>query len=139
MKRAAYPPFKVTCIVTVQLADNKSYSPDIAMRVAFYINHQDDVFDHAKREAIWKLERLGADKDLLKDAYFETEDHSYIAVEPKGVRREYGVAVEAFYYLSGRKKRDVLIRQYRLVPESHAEMVEIYGKATKATAEGGAV
>lgn len=138
MKRAAYPPFKVTCIVTVQLADNKSYNPDIAIRLSFYINHQDDVFCHAKRDAIWRLERLGVDKETLKDAYFETEDHSYIAVEPKGVRREYGVAVEAFYHLADRKKRGVLIRQCRLVPESHVEMVEIYGKATQATAEGGA-
>lgn len=137
MKRAAYPSFKATCIVTVQLADNKSYSPDIAMRLSFYINHQDDVFSCAKREAIWKLERLGVDKDTLKDAYFETEDHSYVAVDPKGVRREYGVNVEAFHFFD-RKKRDVLIRQRRLVPESHVEMVEIYGKATKATSEGGA-
>ena len=50
MKRAVYPPFKATCIVTVQLADNKSYNPDIAMRLSFYINHQDDVYGHAKRE-----------------------------------------------------------------------------------------
>lgn len=127
MKFSAYPPFRLTCIVNVQLPENKSYTPDIAIRLTFFINHQDDVYGHAKREAIWKLERLGVDKDILKDAYFETDDHSYIAVEPKRVKREYGVAVEAFYNCDP-KKRDLLIRQRRLVPESQAEMVEIYGK-----------
>lgn len=134
MKLSAYPPFTVSCTVNIQLPDNQSYRPDIAIKVAFYINHQDDIHSQAKREAIWQLERLGVASDKLKDAYFETDDHSYIAVEPKGVKREYGVPIEAFYHHDP-KKRDVLIRQRRLVPESHTEMVTLYGKAaaTQAT------
>ena len=127
MKLLTYPPFRATCIVNVQLPENKSYTPDIAIRLTFFINHWGDIHTTAKREAIWKLERLGVDADTLKNADFETDDHSYIAVEPKGVKREYGVAVEAFYHCDP-KKRDLLIRQRRLVPESQAEMVEIYGK-----------
>lgn len=128
MKPSAYPPFKLHCTVTIRLPDNKSFSPDIAIKVAFYINHWDDISSTARREAIWKLERLGVAKETVQDAYFEIDDHSYIAVEPKGVKREYGVPVEAFYHHDP-KKRDLLIRQRRLVPESQREMVEIYGKA----------
>lgn len=134
MKHLVYPPFTVSCLVSIQLPDNKSRQPDIAIKVAFYINHWDDIHSTAKREAVWKLERLGVDKDTLKDAYFETDDHSYTAVEPKGVKREYGVPVEAFY-LHDPKKRALLIRQRRLVPESREEMVAIYGKAEAAAKE----
>lgn len=134
MKNLTYPPFKVTCIVKVQLPENKSYSPDIAVRLSFYIQHWGDIHSHAKCEAIFRLERLGVEKGLLDNADFETEDCSYVAVEPKGVKREYGVPVEAFY-LHDPKKRELLIRQRRLVPESHAEMLEMYGTPAKATAE----
>ena len=48
------------------------------------------------------------------------------------MRREYGVPVEAFYFHDP-KKRDLLIRQRRLVPESQAEMVAFYGKPTAQT------
>lgn len=128
MKRLTYPPFTVTCTVNIQLPDNQSFHPDIAVKVGFYIQHRDDIYSSAKREAIWRLERLGVASDKLKDASFETDDYSYTAIEPKGVKREYGVPVEAFYHHDP-KKRDVLIRQRRLVPESHSEMVRLYGKA----------
>ena len=127
MKNSVYPPFTVSCLVNVQLPDNQSLHPDIAIKVAVYIQHWGDIYGAAKREAMWRLERLGVDKDTLKDAYFETDDHSYVALEPKGVKREYGVPVEAFYFHDP-KKRALLIRQRRLVPESQAEMVAIYGK-----------
>ena len=127
MKFSTYPPFRVTCTVNVQLPENKSFNPDIAIKLSFYINHWGDIHGTAKREAIWRLECLGANKDTLKDACFETEDHCYVAIEPKGVVREYGVATEAFY-LCDPKKRERLICQRRLVPESQAEMIAIYGK-----------
>lgn len=131
MKNCLYPPFTVSCLVNIQLPDNKTMNPDISVKVGFYINHWDDIYSAAKREAIWKLERLGVDKDTLKDAYFETDDHSYTAVEPKGIKRVYGEPVEAFYFHDP-KKRALLIRQRRLVPESREEMVAIYGKAPAA-------
>lgn len=127
MKLLTYPPFRATCIVNVQLPENKSFNPNISIRLTFFINNQDDVYSYAKREAIWQLERLGVDSAKLKDACFETEDHSYIAVEPRGVKRDYNEPVEAFYFCDPRK-RDLLIRQRRLVPESQAEMVALYGK-----------
>lgn len=134
MKPLTYPPFNCTCICTVQLPENKSYTPDIAIRMSFYIQHWGDITSYAKQEAIYRLERLGVNKETLENAYFDTEDCSYVAIEPKGVRREYGIPVEAFY-LHDPKKRDLLIRQRRLVPDSHHEMVEMYGKPTKSTTQ----
>ena len=128
MKPSTYPLFTVSCTVSIQLPDSQSYRPDIAIKVAFYINHWDDIHRQAKREAIWQLERLGVASDKLKEAHFETDDHAYIAIEPKGVKREYGAPVEAFYHCDP-KKREVLIRQRRLVPDSQTEMVALYGKA----------
>lgn len=134
MKRPTYPNFRLTCIVNIQLPENKSTRPDIAIRVKFYIQHWGDIHSAAKREAVWNLERLGVDKETLKFADFETDDCAYEAVDPKGVRREFGVPVEAFY-LCDPKKRDVLIKQCRLVPDSYEDMVAMYGKPVKATAD----
>ena len=133
MKPSTYPTFKCTCTCNVHLPENKSYTPDLAIRLSFYIQHWGDITSYAKREVIYRLERLGVDKDTLKDAYFDTEDHTYLAIEPRLVRRQYGVPVEAFY-LHDPKKRDTLIKQRRLVPDSHWEMVEMYGKSEKPTA-----
>ena len=132
MKPLTYPPFKCTCICTVHLPENKTRTPDIAIRMSFYIQHWGDITSYAMREAIYRLERLGVDKETLQDAYFETEDHTYLAIEPRLVRRQYGVPVEAFYHHDP-KKREQLIKQRRLVPDSHSEMVEMYGKAEKPT------
>lgn len=134
MRKFSYPHFVASCLVNIQLPDNKTFNPDIAIKVGFYISHWGDIHSAAKREAIWKLERLGVDKETLKYADFETDDCSYTAVDPKGVRRVYGVPVEAFYFHDP-KKRALLIRQRRLVPESREEMVAIYGKAP-ATVQG---
>jgi len=131
VKNCLYPPFTVSCLVNIQLPDNKSWRPDIAVKVGFYINHWGEIHSAAKREAIYRLERLGVNKDTFDYADFETDDHSFTAVEPKGVKRVYGEPVEAFY-LHDPKKRELLIRQSRLVPESREEMVAIYGKAPTA-------
>lgn len=127
MKRTTYPSFIWSGLVCIQLPVNKSYQPDIKIKVAFYVNFRDEVEPTAKREAVWTLSKLGVSVDTLKDAYFETEDGGYTAVDPKGVRREFGDSVEAFY-LHDPKKRDQLIRQRRLVPDCHAEMVRMYGR-----------
>jgi hypothetical protein len=111
----------------VHLPENKTYTPDLAIRLSFHIQHWGDITSHAKQEAIYRLERLGVDKETLQNAYFDTEDHTYLAIEPRLVRRQYGVPVEAFY-LHDPKKREQLIKQRRLVPDSHREMVEMYGK-----------
>ena len=127
MKFSTYPPFLCTCICNVQLPDNKSRSPDIRIKLTFHINHWGDIQRGAMSEAAYRLERLGVEKETLQYADFEVADCDYVALEPRGVRREEYSGVEAFYHCDP-KKREVLIRQRRLVPESQAEMVELYGK-----------
>ena len=134
MKPSTYPPFGFRCTVAVQLSENKSYTPDISIKVAFYIQHWGDIHPAAKREAIWKLERLGVDKDMLKDADFETSEYEYTAIEPKGIKRD-GTPIEAFYHCDP-KKREQLIRQRRLVPDSYEDMHAMYGKPAKTTTDG---
>jgi len=129
VKASLYPTFLASCTVILQLPDNKSTRPDLRVRVTTYINTWDDVHRNAVAECKYRLGLLGVTKETIDLAYFEIDDTRYTAVEPRGVRREYGVAVEAFY-LHDPKKRDVLIRQRRLVPESMTEMMAIYGKAT---------
>lgn len=131
MKKHSYPTFRISCLVCVHLAGSETIHPDIKVKVGFYAQHHDDVQSAGKREAIWRLERLGVAAETLKDAYFETEDHSYIAVNAKGIRREYGIDVEAFRHCDTIKKRDVLIKQQRLVPDDHSDMVAMYGPAPK--------
>lgn len=129
MKPSLYPPFLASCTVTLQLPDNKSSHPDLRVRVTTYINTHDDVHGNSVAECKYRLGLLGVTKETIDSAYFEIDDTSYTAVEPRGVRREYGKAVEAFYFHDP-KKRDVLIRQRRLVPESRTEMMALYGKPT---------
>jgi len=127
VKLSTYPAFRLKCTVGIILPGNTSCKPDITLVVSLFVNHWNDIQSGAMREAVYRLELLGVDKDTLKNAEFEVDDCSYVALEPRGVRREYGVPVEAFYHHDP-KKRDVLIRQRRLVPDSQAEMVELYGK-----------
>jgi len=131
VKAHSYPTFRVSCAVCIHLAGSESRHPDIKVKVGFYAQHHDDVQSAAKRDATWRLERLGVTPETLKGAYFETEDHAYIAVNAKGVRRENALDVEAFRHCDTIKKRDVLIRQQRLVPDDHADMVAMYGPAPK--------
>lgn len=126
MKPPTYPYFKVVCTVDVTMPGNATYTPDLVIKLGFFIQCWDDIGSTAKREAIWRLELLGVPADALKNAFFDTGDCAYIALDSKGVRRENGTAVEAFYHCDP-KKRDTLIRQRRLVPDSLAEMCRIYG------------
>ena len=134
MKLSTYPPFMVHCKCNIQLLDNKSTRPDVSINVSFYIQHWNDITPGAKNEAVFRLLKLGTNPETLENAYFEVDDMTYVAIEPRGVKREYGVPVEAFYH-HDHKKRDTLVKQRRLVPDSYAHMVELYGKpALKAKA-----
>lgn len=136
MKRHTYPHFRA--ITTVSILLGGSIQASVCLVVAFYISHQDETHRIGRETALYKLQCIGVPADSLKNAECEVEVTEYIAIDPRGVRRDWGTQVQAFY-LHDPKKRDVLIRQRRLVPESHKEMLEIYGpKAVAATAEGGA-
>lgn len=134
MKHLTYPYFRITCTVNVHLPENTSYTPDVAVKQSFLIRNLDEIHRTARRDAIWTLERLGVDSDKLKLAEIETDDHSYIAIDPKGVKREYRVPVEAFCFCEAGKKRATLIRQRRLVPDDLEDMVAMYGQPVKAPA-----
>jgi len=139
VKYLTYPPFVCHCLVAVQLAENRNYnSPDVKIKVSFYINHSGDIYQAARGFAERNLQRFGVAPELLASASYEVEDEDFYAVEPRGVRREYGEPVQA-YYFHDPKKRELLIRQRRLVPESREEMIRMYGKpvakAVKADAE----
>jgi hypothetical protein len=132
MRPGAYPSFFTSCLVRISLAnsDNPNHA-DITIKVGFYIQHWGDIQKNAMRYATWNLERLGVTESTLKNAQFEVDDCQYVAVDPKGVKREYGDRIEAFYHCNP-KKRDTLIKQSRLVPDSYADMVEMYGKPVAA-------
>jgi hypothetical protein len=124
----------VSCKCGVYLLGSQKTKPDVSINLAFYIQHWDDISPGAKSEAVFRLTQLGVNRATLEDAYFEVDDITYVAIEPRGVKREYGVPVEAFYH-HDHKKRDTLVKQRRLVPDSYAHMVELYGKpALKAKA-----
>jgi uncharacterized protein YprB with RNaseH-like and TPR domain len=128
VKNLTYPPFRCHCQVAVQLASNHSYNnPNVIVRVAFYIQHWGDIYAGARSATESSLLSLGVSPVLLATAGYEVDDVEYYALEPRGVRHEDGEPVQAFY-LHDPKKRETLIKQRRLVPESAAQMVEMYGK-----------
>ena len=131
MKFSTYPPFLCKCLVALRTpSDEPKWNPDIRVRVAFYIHHWGDIQRGARSKVEQQLRALDVSLEVLAHADYEVEDCEYYALEPRGVRRnEDNERVEAFY-LHDPKKRDVLIRQRRLVPESANEMMAIYGKPT---------
>lgn len=135
MKRHTYPHFRATTKVSLMLGGSSQAS--VCLVVAFYISHWDEIHRIGRETALYKLQSIGVPADSLKNAECEVEVTEYIAIDPRGVRRDWGTQVQAFY-LHDPKKRDVLIRQRRLVPDSHKEMLEIYGPkvATVAINEG---
>jgi len=126
MKNRTYPFFLATGMVDVFAPGD--IRPTITVKASCYISFHDESHSLMVREAKYRLEQAGVPKEKVDTFYFEgtgiTELH---AQEPKGVRRVYGEPVEAFIDSVELKKRDVLIRQRRIVPYSHSDMLEIYG------------
>ena len=135
MKRHAYPHFTVVGIVAAY--EHGSSRPDIEVKASCYISYHDEAYSALVRDAKWRLERLGIPKERLETLYFEGIDITERnALDAKGVRREYGVPIEAFLDSPELKKRDVLIRQHRLIPHDQRDMLAIYGpKVAVPTAE----
>lgn len=139
MKFSTYPPFLCKCLVAVRTrGDEPKWNPDIRVRVAFYIHHWGDIQRGAHSKVEQQLRALEVPLEVLAGADYEVEDQEYYALEPRGVRRnEDNERVEAFYFHDP-KKRELLIRQRRLVPESANEMMAIYGKPVAAPAKADA-
>lgn len=126
MKRQAYPNFLV--VGTVAVYEHGSSRPDIEVKASCYISFHDETYSALVRDAKWRLERLGTPKERLDALFFEgVEVTQRIAPDAMGVRRVFGEPVEAFLDFPEIKKRDVLIRQRRLVPQDQADMLAIYG------------
>jgi hypothetical protein len=125
MKKLTYPYFRATGEVEVLFYD--SNLPCLTIKVAFYCSFLTEAHNIAQRETKYKLELLGVDQDVLKNASFEADNFTFEAKDAKFVKREWRSPIEAFR-LCDPKKRDTLIRQRRLVPFDHAEMVDMYGK-----------
>ena len=138
-RRQAYPHFHVVGLVGAYAPDSKSNRPDLEVKASCYISYHDDAYSALNRDARWKLERLGIPKERLDALYFEGMDIiERRALNAIGVRRaSFDEPVEAFLDSPELKKRDVLIRQRRLIPYDYASMLAIYGpKVTAPTQEG---
>lgn len=127
MKFLTYPPF--LAIGCVQVFENGSSLPTVTLRISRYIRYYCEACGIFEREARRRLEDLGATKERCDAMYFEFEGITEVyAVEPRGVRRNGDERVEAFLDGPGIKKRDVLIRQRRLVPHDERDVWEIYSR-----------
>lgn len=125
MKRHSYPHFSVVGIVAAY--EHGSSRPDIEVKAGCYISYHDEAYSALIRDAKWRLERLGMPKERLEALYFEGIDIiERNALDVIGVRRVYGERVEAFIDSPDLKKRDVLIRQRRLIPHDQRDMLAIY-------------
>jgi hypothetical protein len=133
MKRHSYPHFSVVGIVSAY--EHGSSRPDIEVKAGCYISFHDEAYSALIRDAKWRLERLGMPKERIDAMYFEGVDIiERNALDAIGVRRVFGDRVDAFLDYPELKKRDVLIRQRRLVPHDQRDMLEIYGPKVAAAA-----
>lgn len=132
-KRVKYPYF--TAIGLVSIHEQGASRPLAKVRATCYISHRDEAHRLLVRDARYRLEALGVPPARLDELFFEdTEVLELYAHDAKGVRQTYGEKVEAWYdgSLPDNKKREVLIKQRRLVPYDQADMVAIYGTQTAA-------
>lgn len=134
-KRQAYPYF--LAIGYVEVFGHGAMNPTLTVKTSCYISYQDEANRLMLRDAKYRLEQAGVPAERFEALYFEGGSITEIyALDPKGVKRVYGDATEAFLDDQEIKKRDVLIRQRRLVPYDQSDMLLIYGPAPKATDEG---
>lgn len=138
MKRLTYPHFLAKG--WVEAFERGAMSPIITVKTSCYISYKDEADRLMVRDAKHRLEQAGVPAERVEALYFEGGGITDIyAMEPKGVRWVYGEPTEAFLDSPELKKREVLIRQRRLVPYDQSDMLEIYGpKPATVAAEGGA-
>ncbi|MGH8758088.1 MAG: hypothetical protein ACREVW_01010 [Burkholderiales bacterium] len=120
------PYFTANMTVRIYLRDSSSMHPDASVRVNCLIWSRDDEFRGAKEAAQTMLRRFGVDQKTLDAAEYEHQVDGYIACDSRGVRNPDREPIEAFAFPE-KKGEARLIKQRRLVPESHREMVEFYG------------
>ena len=116
------------------MADSDGYRPDPRVRVSFYLSHRDDEFRGGREAAQTVLRRFGVDQKILDAASYEVSVDEYLALEARYVRKTEGEHIQAFAHPE-KKDEERLVRQRRLVPESHQEMVKLYGPKPAAAAD----
>jgi hypothetical protein len=125
-KRHVYPYFYVTGLVSVH--EHGEYRPITKVQAGGHINFKDDVFGVLKRDAMWRLNLLGVTKERIDTLFFEDQDITHIKANcAKGLKSLDDEETEAFFDYPEIAKRATLIRQRRLVPQDHADMVAMYG------------
>lgn len=132
MKLSKFPPFSAVGMVSVY--EHGDIRPFLKLRFQCYLHHREDIYSAALRDAKWKLHRAGVPQERIDELHFEFEGTDQLwAQEPTGVRRQYGHSIEAFFEHPDLKKRDILIRQRRLVPDDAISMAAMYGQPKAAT------
>lgn len=121
------PYFRVEATALIFFPDSSSSYPDARLRVDFYICTRDDQSRSGVSAAEWALSKLGVSDERIKTVTIEVVADRYIAVDAKYVRNPDHEPVEAFQQWDV-KPTDIarLVRQRRLVPDDHAEMVLRY-------------
>jgi hypothetical protein len=132
--RFTAPYFKAHATVHIFLHDTTSYHPDAKVRVVFYISHRDDVHRGGREAAQDVFRRVGTDQKVLDAAEYEVSVDEYTACDARYVRNPNHEPVQAFAHPE-KKDEERLIKQRRLVPESHQEMVKLYGPKPAVAAE----
>jgi hypothetical protein len=133
MKRLAYPYF--TVIGQVDAFKQGDTRPTVTVKASCYISFHDDACRLLVRDAKYRLEQAGMPTERVDALYFDMASFDeYWAHDTKGVRRVFGEHCEAFVDSPALKKRDVLIRQRRLIPHDQRDMLEIYGPKAVAVA-----
>lgn len=139
-KTARFKPPYFRAHATVQVflpgTSETSYSPDASLRVTFYLAHRDDEYTGGKNAAQGVLLRLGADAAKVEQAHFEVFVDDYVACDARYVRNPDRDPIKA-YSQPHAKDEARLLRQRRIVPQSHREMFAMYGPKP-ATTEGAA-
>ncbi|ABM37577.1 hypothetical protein [Polaromonas naphthalenivorans] len=130
------PYFTVQATVSIFLGDSTSNSPDAKVRVNFVIWHKEEVYRSGRDWAQTVLRRFGTDQKMLDDAYYEVDVDAYFARDARYVRNPDNEPVEAFYFYD-KKDEARLIKQRRLVPESHQDIYRIYDPQPDAAVPAG--
>lgn len=120
------PTFRALATVSVFKTGSTSHRPDAQLRVEFYLNNRDHEHSAAKRAAQWCLEQIGTPQAAYEGATYEHSIDRYIALDSRGVRNPDNEPVDATAF-PGHKEMERLVRQRRVVPDSHADMVRLYG------------
>jgi hypothetical protein len=134
-KRHTYPKFHVSG--TVVLYEHDHPNPTLEIKASGYISFEWEASRILVSDAKWRLSQIGMPTECLDVLYPEyTGITECFALDARGVRNTWPDRTEAFLDSPSLKKREVLIRQRRVIPYDHPDMVAMYGpKVVEAVAE----